>query len=189
MKEFIKNNIAILAAFLLPVLLILGIVLNAHFSKVSVKTNYNFVYATCENGEYNYYDCDTYLRKRFAVVENKLVLNELPKNNVTDKDSTQTYTDSSVRFFLHDTNKNESEEVLIGRVQELLLNKFEESPDGVKVVRSYGDNPNFLLFNTRSREGYFLVKDKKGAELDILKEYAGYQIPSFRFLGWVITTQ
>lgn len=189
MKEFIKNNIAILAAFLLPVLLILGIVLNAHFSKVSVKTNYNFVYATCENGDYNYYDCDTYLRKRFAIVDNKLVLNELPKSNDVDKNPVETYSDSNVRFFLYNTMKNENEEVLIKGVQELSLNKFEESPDGVKVVRSYGDNPNFLLFNTRSREGYFLVKDKKGAELNIFKESTGYQIPSFRFLGWVITTQ
>lgn len=189
MKTFFKKNSIIILALLLPLTLVLVVVINANLSKSSVKTAYNFVYATCENGDYNYYDCSNYLRKRLAVIDSKLTLQDIPKDSVVNKDvPVETYNDSNIRFYIYDTTQHQTTEVLIDQVKGLSLNKLEESPDGVKVIRSYGDSPDFLFLNSYGGEGYFLVKDKKAVRLNIFDGVERYQLPSFKFLGWVMST-
>lgn len=187
MKQFFKKNSVIIIAFLLPILLVVFVIIHSHISKLSVKTTYDFAYATCENSDYNYYDCSNYLRKRLGVIDGKLVLQDVPKESGEDKNiPVETYTDANIRFYIYDTEKNESREVLLNQIQGLSLNKLEESPDGVELVHSYGDNPDFIFFNSYSGSGYFLVKDKKGVKLNIFEGSEKYQMPSFKFLGWVM---
>ncbi len=189
MKQFLKQNFAILLAFILPLVLIAGVALSVYLPSVSLSTNYNFVYSSCFGGtDYYSYQCDRYLQGRYSVVNGKIVLNPLNPNQDSDKngvlDINETYT---ARLFLHDTQKNESKEITLEEGQTLMLNGLLTSPDGVTVSSHYNNSGDFFIFGGGSSSyGYYLTKGKAKTKLELISNDRYYYQNNFRFIGWVL---
>ncbi len=192
MKEFIKKNFAILLAFLLPILLIVIVALTTYLPSLFISTHYNFIYTSCTDGrDYYPYYCNNYLQKRYSVVDNKLVLNNVDLTQDANKDGVvdfkQNYTS---RIFLHDTEKNESREISLEEAKMLKLSDLLTSPDGVTVSSDYSYNSGgdfFLFGGGRSTHGYYLMQGKSKSKLNLINNSDQYYYQNnFQFLGWVL---
>ena len=192
MKEFIKKNFVILLAFLLPIILIVIVALSTYLPSLFISTDYNFVYTSCTDGrEYYYpYYCENYLQKRYSVVENKLVLNDVDLTQDSNKDGVADFKQNyTARIFLHDTKKNESREISLAEAQMLTLNNLLTSPDSVTVSSNYSYNGGdfFPFGGGRSSYGYYLTKGKSKSKLNLINNNDQYYYQNnFQFLGWVL---
>lgn len=200
--EFLRKNFAILLAFILPIVLIAIVALSTYLPSLFLSTSYNFIYTSCTDGTNYYYsfNCDSYLQKRYSVVSNKLVANNIdPSLNLgNDKmpalnsdnnkipDINENYT---ARIFLHDTAKNESREITFEEAQTLTLNSLLTSPDGI-TVSSYYDRSggDFFIFGGGSSSyGYYLTKGKSKDKLNLINNTDQYYYRNnFQFIGWVL---
>jgi len=188
--EFIKKNFAILLAFILPIGLIVIVALSVYLPSSFLSTNYNFIYTSCNNGiDYYSYDCNNYLQKRYSVVENKLVINEVDTTlGLANKtpDATENYT---ARIFLHDTQKNESREITSEEAKTLTLNSLLTSPDGVTVSSHYDrNNGGFFIFGGGSSSyGYYLTKGNGQSKINLINNTDQYYYRNnFQFIGWIL---
>lgn len=188
----IKENLAIVLAFALPIVLILVVWLSVYIPSLLVKTNYNFVYAVCDSGDayYGQY-CQSYLGQRYSVVDGVLkehdVEPDLKFRNEVIRGVMDFY---SARIFLHDTQKNESREIRLAEAQQLELNTLLTSPDGVTISdgRSRNSGDFFYLFDGGgSTYGQYLVKGNSRKKMNIIGVSDYYsKRDGFDFLGWVI---
>ncbi|OGI60939.1 hypothetical protein A2641_00955 [Candidatus Nomurabacteria bacterium RIFCSPHIGHO2_01_FULL_37_25] len=194
MKEFIKKNFAILLAFVLPILLIVIVALNVYLPSLFISTSYNFIYTSCIDGEnyYRSYNCNNYLQKRYSVVDNKLLANNIDPTLDSDNDKIPDINENyTARIFLHDTEKNESKEITLEDAQKLTLNSLLTSPEGVTVSSNYsyrGGDFFFLPFGgSSSSYGYYLTKGKSKTKLNLINDNDRYYYQNnFQFIGWVL---
>lgn len=190
MKEFIKKNLIILIAFMLPVALITIVALSTYLPSLFLSTNYNFVYSSCTDGR-NYYSyrCDNYLQKRYTVVNNNLIVNSTDPTQDSDNDGIPDINENyTARIFLHDTAKNESREITLQEAQTLTLNSLLTSPDGVTVSSHYDRGADFfLIFDGGSSYGYYLTKGKNKDKLNLInRDDRYYYRDNFQFIGWIL---
>lgn len=192
MKQFIKNNLAIFVAFLLPFLLILFVVVSIYLPKAKVKTAYDFVYTTCGEDSYYYsypYNCNDYSAMRYVIEGNKLVEKEVTIPINTDSYYKNTPTDYKVRIFVHDTSKNESREVTLDEAKSFtFVNSLLTSPDGVNISNNYsGGSDYFLFFGGSSYDyGYYLTKSKSKTKLNLINSNDRYSYQNnMHVLGWL----
>jgi len=191
--EFIKKNLVVVLAFMLPIAFIVIIALVVYLPSLFLSTNYNFLYASCNNGtNYDYsYDCNNYLKDRYAVIDNKLVINDtdllLDSNNDTTLDNTEKYT---AHIFLYDTEKNESREVTFEEAQTLTLNSLLTSPDGVTVSGYYDRSNNGVVSifgGSSSSYNYYIAKGRSKSKLNLINNINQYYNQGdFKFIGWVL---
>jgi len=191
--EFLKKNIAILLAFILPIVLIAVVALSTYLPSLFLSTSYNFVYTSCADGINYYYsdNCDNYLQKRYSVVGNKLVANNIDPTLDSDNDKTPDINENyTARIFLHDTAKNESREITFEEAQALTLNSLITSPDGVTVSSHYDRNGGdffFIFGGGSSSYGYYLTKGKSRDKLNLINNTDQYYYRNnFQFVGWVL---
>ncbi len=202
MKETIKKNFAIILAFAIPIVIMIGVAISVSLPSLFVSTEYNFVYATCNDnrGSYPYpynYNCSKYLERRYTIIDNKLVVNK-PETAVIEYDSNgkaiktipeeQIYDD---HIFIHNTKNNESREVNIEELTSLKLDGLLTSPDGVTVSNGYSNNgsSDFFIFGSRSSTyGYYLSKGKNKIRLNLVNNIDNYyNSNNFHFVGWILT--
>ena len=189
MFDFAKKNTALFLAFLLPVLLIVIVALSVYLPSRMVSTQYNFLYATCADGDNYYrYSCNTYLGQRYDVVGGNIVVKDinptLDANRNGTPDSKEVVT---TRIFLHDTSKNESREITLEEAQSLKLSDLLTSPDGATVSSGSERNADFLfLFGGGSSYGHYLSKGGSKRKLDLINDDQYYHQKNFQFLGWVL---
>lgn len=190
MKDFLKNNFALVLAFSLPALLIIVIALSAYLPSLFISTNYNFLYSSCVDGTGNYsYRCVDYLQKRYSVVDGKLVVNDIGSDQDSDNDGIpDVKEDYTARLFLHDTKSNETREISLEEAKSLSLNELITSPDGVSVSSDYDRGADVLfLFDRGSSYGYYLVKGNAKSKLNLINdENRYYYRNNFQFIGWVL---
>ncbi len=196
MKEYIKQNLAVILAFLLPIGLIVVVGLTTYIPSHLLSTKYNFIYTSCTNGrDYYSYNCDTYLEKKYSVVNGALTENEVPKNVVNDDDfvnknsSTGNKLQYNDRIFYHNTEKNESREITLEEAKKLKLSSLLTSPDGVNVSGYYssGGGGSFLFSGNSSSYGYYLMKGKTKSKLNLINQSDVYYYQNnFQFVGWVL---
>ena len=196
MKEFLKKNYIILIALSLPLVLIIVVALSTFIPSRLLSTNYNFIYASCNDSRnYYYYSCNDFLAKRYSVVDDKLVVNQINPTQDSDGDKIPDIQENySVHIFLHDTKSNTDKEVSLKEAQGLNLNDLLTSPDGVTVSSGYeysyrGDD--FFPFpfgGSSSSYGLYLTKGKSKQKLNLVNENNGYYYypDNFHFLGWVL---
>lgn len=190
MKEFIKNNLAVVLAFVLPVVLIIIVALSAYIPSFFLSTDYNFIYTICtdNNNHYSYY-CNEYIQKRYSVANGKLIVNsvEFSKNSIGDAPAPDfsRYVD---RIFLHNTQKNESQEITLEEAKALTLSSLLTSADGVMVSGYYNDSGLFSIFGGGySSFGYYLTKGKSKKKLNLINNSnQNYYPNNFQFIGWVL---
>jgi len=189
MKDFIKNNFALLLAFILPIALIVIVALSTYLPSRLISTDYNFIYTACTDGRSVYYQCDNYLQQRYSVSDTKLVVNTINSIQDTDKDGTPDVDENYVtRIFLHDTETNESREISLEEAKLLTLNSLITSPDGITVSSSYSRGADFfLIFDGGSSYGIYLTKGKSKSKLQLINNDDRYYYrDNFYFLGWVV---
>lgn len=187
MKEFIKRNVGVLVALMLPVMFILVVALAVYLPSLSLSTKYDFVYATCSEGDRYSYSCDKYLSMRFSVVDGKLTTNPVSQDATGDKlpNKEAEYT---VRVFLHDTQANESREISLEEARALSLNRLVTSPDGVSVSGEYTSAPNVLfIFDGNSSYDNYLTKGSSRRKLNLIDQGGRrYYSNDIHFIGWVL---
>lgn len=171
----------VVLAFALPLGLILVVALSTYLPSLFISTSYNFVYTSCTDGENYYsYNCDNYLQKRYSVVGNKLIAENVDSPN-------ENYT---ARIFLHDTEKNESREITFEEAQTLTLNSLLTSPDGVTVSSHYdrrGGDFFFIFDGGSSSYGYYLTKGNSRSKINLINSTDQYYYRNnFQFIGWVL---
>lgn len=191
MKQFVKENLTILLAFILPLVLIVGVALSVYLPSVSLSTNYNFVYSSCFGGtNYYSYQCDTYLQNRYSIVNSKIVLNQIdPKQDSDNNDILDINESYTARLFLHNTQKNESREITLEEAQTLMFDNLLTSPDGVTVSNHYNKRGgDFFIFEGGSSSfGYYLTRGKARTKLELINNSDQYYYQkNFQFIGWVL---
>jgi hypothetical protein len=190
--EFIKKNFAILLAFILPIGFIAVVVLSTYLPSLFLSTSYNFIYTSCTDGTNYYYshNCNNYLQKRYAVVGNKLVANNVDPTLDSDNDKIPDINENyPARIFLHDTKKNESREITFEDAQVLTLNNLLTSPDGVTVSSHYDrSGGDFFIFDGGSSSyGHYLTKGSSRSKINLINSTDQYYYRNnFQFIGWVL---
>lgn len=191
MKQFVKENFTILLAFVLPLVLIVGVAISVYLPSTSLSTKYNFVYSSCFGGtDYYSYQCDKYLQNRFSVVNNKIILNPIdPKQDSDNNDILDVNESYTARLFLHDTQKNESREITLEEAQTFTFDNLLTSPDGVTVSNHYNRGGDFFIFGGGSSSyGYYLTKGKGRIKLELINSSDQYYYQNnFQFIGWVLS--
>ena len=173
--EFIKKNIVVILAFMLPILLIIGLAVSVYLPGVFLSTQYDFVYATC-GGESNYSKpCDQFIAQAYKIENGKLV-----PQIVIDL--------YNPHLFLYDTKNNESREITLDQARGLELSPLLTSPDGVSVDSGYNRGSEFFpFFDGSSNYGFYLTKGSKHRRLNLLGDNNRYYSDNnFKFIGWII---
>ncbi|MDZ7611719.1 MAG: hypothetical protein U5L10_03065 [Candidatus Moranbacteria bacterium] len=188
MKNFIKNNYIIIIAFALPILLIVSVALFTYIPTFLVSTDYNFLYATCQKNDSNYYDrdCEKYIQNRFEVQNNRLTvdgISDVKNNNQLINIFEVSDGSYDVRFFLHNTEKDESREIPLERALEYKLSGLITSPDGYSVSYEYNRGADFIFFDGGSSRGYYLKKGNGEKKLNLINDRRG----NFKFIGWILS--
>lgn len=189
MTQFIKKNLTLILAFLVPIFFILFVAINAYVPALGISTKYNFVYTSCATDSSNdRYNCEMHLPKVHTVENNKLVFNEINPTMDSDKDGTPDVKENyQIRIFLHDTATNSSREISLEDAQKLKLNKLLTSPDGVTISSNYNNSPGFMLFDGGSSYGYYLTKGGAKSRLHLINDGDRYAYQNnFHFIGWVL---
>lgn len=191
MKTFLKQNLALVLAFALPVVLIVAVALGRYLPSLFVSTSYNFIYTACaDTTNYYYYNCEQYLQQRYLVENGKLVTRTVNLKQDNNKDGQPDFNETyDGRIFLHDTKKNESREITLEEAKLLTLNNLLTSPDGITVSSHYDSNrSDFIFFGGGSSSfGYYLTKGNSRSKLHLINNDDRYYYQNnFQFIGWVL---
>ncbi len=190
MMQFIKKNFVLLLAFALPISFLLIIAATIYIPSNMLKTQYDFIYATCDDA-YSYEPgCKDYLNQRYTIENNTLEVHDVPQeeesSGVPHPDRKISFT---TRIFYHDTEANESREISIEEAQEFELSKLLTSPDGVTFTSDYESTPGvFPFFDGRGRYGEYISKGNTKKRMDLIQssERSYYYSDGLQFLGWII---
>lgn len=190
MKEFLKKNLIVIVAFLVPMLLVLGMTLSVYLPSFLLSTDYNFVYSICSDGmDFAPYQCNKFLFDRFSILNHRLYSQPINATADADRDGIPDVREEYVvHLFLHDTKENVSREITFEEAQQLRFSDALTSPDGVMVFRlrdTYLDVP--FLIDTNSSDHYYLTKGNRKKKLYLIERYQEYSIGgNFHFVGWVV---
>ncbi len=188
MKRFIKQNFIIILAFLLPVIILVGITASVYLPSFFLSTDYDFIYLSCSSN--NSRNCDNYIKDRYKITNGKMVINENKLPLDADKDG---MADVSIHIFLHNAKNNNSQELLLREVKKLSLSDLLTSPDGVTISDGYSRGNSGGLFFPFFFDGggrdynYYLVKGNSRKKLNLINSARrNYYQNNNHFIGWVI---
>lgn len=189
MKKFLKENLTLILAFVLPLILIFIVAINAYVPSLFFKTDYNFVYAACDGTINEYpYGCENYAKSLYSVQDSQIVMNTISETQDSDLDKIPDIKENyKVRLFLHNTKENVSHEITFDAAKKLQLTDLLTSPDGVTISSGYTSSPAFFPFDSGSSSyGYYLMKGKLKSKLNLIPDNRYYSNNNFQFLGWVL---
>lgn len=189
MKSFLREHISILLAIALPIGLIGIIAIYSTLPSLFVSTEYNFLYATCsENRNYYSYYCNNYLQQRYSVENGNLQQNTISPEQDTDTDGMPDVDENyGIRFFIHNTDTNKSQEITESEAMQLHLSDLLASPDDATVSKQYNHGADiFLFFNTGSSHGIYLVQGSGSIKMNVLPGTNDGYYNNFNFLGWIL---
>ena len=191
MENSTNKPILIGIAFALPLLFIGVIVLTTTIPSSRLTTEYDFVYATCNEGQNVYsYNCSGYLNQYYDVVDGTLTIKVVPEDSDSDRDLIPDVKENyRTRLFVHDVDTNQSREITFDEVQSYSLRDLITSPDDVSVEFEASRSRGFFLFyDSRSNNGYYLTKGSARKELNLIDDGAQYYYSgNFMFVGWVLS--
>lgn len=169
----IKENLALIAALAVPVLMIILVALAIYVPRSWAKPQYDFIYTT----EYNYY-------YRFSVINGSLVIDQTPDPSVPSpepisrpvKDPFETIVP---KVFLHHTDTDTNEEITLDRAKALKLIGDQKSPDGFEVTR--GDSGP-LFFGGNNYNTFYLNGHHLSKKITLM---SSNQYNDFHLIGWI----
>lgn len=196
MRNFLRNHFAVVVAFSLPILLLLGVAVTSFLPGFFLRTDYDFVYATCEDvtNQNRYYinnNCESYLSKKYTVdagviTENVVNMADLVRSN-TQRENIPRDSDFITRLYLHDTTSNVSREITLQDAATLKISALTTSPDSVSVSEDYSRGGGYLfVFDSYSSDyGYYLKKGNAKKRLNLLADTEKYYSRNnIHFVGW-----
>jgi len=191
MDEQSGKPILVGIAFLLPLFFIAVVFFTTYLPSRNLSTDYDFVYATCNDANYAYgVACGNYLNSLYAVDNDQLTETAVPPGLDSDRDGIPDVDENyQTRLFFYDTDLDESREISFAEARELSLRDLISSPDGVTVEwRNPRSNGFFLFYDSRSSAGYYLTRGNTRRELNIIgRGDRRYYQDDFMFIGWVLT--
>ena len=185
-----KQNIAVIGAFLVPIVFLAIVAGAIYLPSATLSTDYDFVYATCDGFDRYYNDryCDQYMRKAVQVQDSRIVEKDVKSTQDSDRDGVMDVDEGyKIRIYLHDTSENSSREISMADAQRLTVNDLTTSPDGVTVSyhRESGVDV-FPIIDSGSSYGYYMMKGDKKQKVDLITNNRRYYYDSnFYFLGWI----
>lgn len=195
MKEFIKENMAIVAAIVLPLILIVIFALSTAVKTVSVPDPvHDFLIAT----NYN----ETYTKFTFAVTDDKVGVTFRPEEKAKNGDyyiNTQTPRLFRVRVKTATVEEipltipadQKGGTVKIPALDNLKIQNIQPAPDGYYYVDSYTYNDRGVmgeLFSVgRGRDNVSLALEKDGRRYTIKAGGDSEWRYNSRFIGWVVS--
>jgi hypothetical protein len=188
MKKFISKNIHLILAFGIPLLLVLIVAIFVYMPSVFLKSNYDFIYISCDEGSSYPYNCVDYVERKYSVKEGVLSINHINQNADYNNDGKPDFSkEYKIRFFLHDNKKNESREITEKEAQEFHLNDLITSPEGMSITNGYNGGASFYpVFNTKSSFNHYLTKGNNRKKLNLIVNNNSYRRNNFQFIGWII---
>lgn len=183
MKHFLKENLAILLAFSMPIGFLVIVLIATYLPSFLLTTDYNFVYAACIDKTYDSWaNCD----ESYYIVENGKLSER--KDNQSQPPNNDDPVITAPRIFLHNTKKNEGREITLEEAKKLSLSELVTSPDGVIVSNQYDRGDDFFfLFQGSSSYGHYLTKGKGRSKLNLIGDNDSYSYSiNFQFVGWVL---
>ena len=177
-------------AFLLPLLFVGVVFVTSYIPSATLSTDYDFIYATCSEGNTPYsYNCSNYLNNLYGVEDGTLV--ERPVSAVLDSDRDEIPDideNYRTRLFYHDTELNQSREITLDEARAFRLRDLITSPDGVAVEWEYSRSRGYFIFyGSSSSYGYYLTRGNARKRLDLIHDGERYYYrDDFQFIGWVL---
>lgn len=151
-----------------------------------VKTDYDFVYITCQDSGYMSGEpiCN-YAKNNYKIENNKLLVKEFGEdqdinaNKILDKDE-----NFEIKIFRHNSNTNISTELTQEEVQILQIDSKLTSQDGYEVINKNGGGG---IFGSGYSQEYYLKKDNLNKKLDLKLSNDPYYYgnDNYKFLGWI----
>jgi hypothetical protein len=155
-----KKNISLLIAVTLPILTTLLIAATIYLPRLFIQPKDSFLYIS---------PSDRYKNIQYGIANNKLIQAVAPTRKHTFHSAKQT-----PKFYIYDSEKDQSEEISFEQAQTLTLNKHQTSPAGFTVTCKNSSH----YCNTRYLSGHNMKKPLN-LQLNTDDRYN-----SFRFLGW-----
>lgn len=189
MKQFLKDNFALVAAIALPLLLALIFMISTLFTRVTVADpQHDFLIAT------NYYDNNSVFI--FSVVREKLVVSYRPQVKHENGYYTPTNVPRLWRVHVPDMKVEEialqepaskrAGDITIPGATDIRIQNIQPGPDGYLYSDNYSYSGNImteLFASGRSRSVSGIVKDGRMIKIRV-PVAAGWEYNT-RFLGWV----
>ena len=169
MKEFIRNNMTLVAGISLPLILIVFLTLAATLPKLLVSSpTYSLIYAT------DYNDSDA-ARIKYDVVGGKLVeqRNECLRERC--------HTPKAPKLYIFNSKTLTASNVSYDFVKDYTISDSTTSPDGYEYERYKRNYGLVRMFAGRSDRSSFIVKSGNRIKVPYTENY--YRV---KFLGWII---
>jgi len=165
----------------IPILMIIFVAGSIYIPNLFTQPKFNFLYATggeCFCSQYN---------QPYSIQNSKLIKNKIPILTITPnaRDISCDLPQNAAKLFIHDTVKNENEQITFATAQQLNLDPNNKSPDGFEITRGGMQGSIFsLLFYADSRydkssalQGHYASKKFNAQTLGPCN--------NFRFIGWI----
>lgn len=186
MKEFLKDNIALVAAIALPAALALVFALSTMFVKVTVESPKNDVLLVTDLYEPN-------SRFTFGVINDKLTISYLGQqkdNNGTHPRLWRVHVPEMAveEIALHEPADRQSAEIIIPGITDVKVQNLTPGPDGYSFIDSYSSRNHSLMTEIFSDNSYRYnagALTKNGRIVEI-KMPDGNNWYNTRFIGWII---
>jgi len=196
-KQEKNNKIALIIGLAIPIVMIIFVAISIYLPGFFIKPETDFLYAT-GNNVYCYGRNNRYTIKNGTLTDTFPIKKETATTTTIIKDgiaieeklvpafSSEIYNEcanAEVKFYLHNTSKNDNEEILFEEAVKLKLDSGIESPDGFEVVRvgNGGDFP--FIFSGGNRNAYYLRGDKSSQKINVKLSSQDYY--NFQFIGWI----
>lgn len=173
----IKENLALIAALAVPVVMIVLVALTIYVPRTWAKPQYDFIYTT----EYNYY-------YRFSVIDGKLNVTEsfdpsapqaAPYPYPAPVPGKDLPPQPKPKIYLHHTDTDSNEEITLEKAQVLNLSGDTKSPDGYQVNR--GDSSG-SFFGSSGYNTFYITGHHLSQKVNLATSDYGYD---FHLIGWI----
>lgn len=179
MKKFLRKNLLLVIALLLPIALIVSVALGPYVFSLYLSTNYNFVYSLCET-----YPPDSWPPLEFSCSEYKNQVYYIENNKLYyDEEKLQSESKHyKIDFFLYNANNGKSKKLTEKELYSLRLIEGRTSPDGAYIVEKVKSKTFFWYQHYYSV--YYL--EKEGRSRKIVDDRGYVYKDQFEPVGWVL---
>lgn len=173
-----NNNISLIIGISIPILMIVFVGVSIYLPAMLTHPKCSFLYGTGSD----YYQLNSY-----DVQNGKLLKNEVQYPATYNLPNPAPSQGAPAKLYVHDVEKNVSQEISLEDAQKLNLSSANISPDGFEFFSGSHDYSIFSLFF--SRDDYYGAKYIRGhgisKRLNLQKE-SEYWYHDVHFLGWII---
>ncbi|MEX0672648.1 MAG: hypothetical protein WDZ82_00395 [Candidatus Paceibacterota bacterium] len=176
MKYWLKNNVALLIALTLPVILIVAIVFVVYVPRVfAPEPQYDLLYGVPYDGPRVMGHCSFGYEVLDGVLEQRIT------NSCDEGDEPEALYD----LFVHRVADGENESISFDEARQLTLDENVEAPDGYSLVHNSNHRGIFELFGTSGGRTWYLEHGVARRSIELDRSASPYYY-NIQFYGWII---